>query len=125
MPGRVTGTGGTNAPSRTPSTPGNTTPSEPSNTADRSGGWQPRTPEHVTVPGASDGFGLTSEPRLGAAVGPGARNNPQDVRLVQSRLRELRYTAGRPGVMDRQTTDALKLFESIIRGYEQRSEATG
>lgn len=62
---------------------------------------------------------------LGAAVGPGKPNRPDDVRLLQARLKELGFQVGVDGQFGRQTERALQVFRAMLTGAEEIDEEPG
>jgi len=106
-----------NAGTELPAAPAQNTGWTPRNT---SGGWGA-----ARVAAADDGFATGGPQRLQASVGPGTANRPADVRLVQSRLRELGFPVGRDGVMDVKTAKSLRLFEAIVAGTERATDVKG
>ena len=59
---------------------------------------------------------------ISASVGNGGKNNPQDVKEVQERLKELGYSVGEvDGKIGDKTLHAIRLFQSIINGQTQVS----
>lgn len=62
---------------------------------------------------------------LSAPVGSGAANRRDDVRLVQTRLREVGFDVGVDGQFGGQTERALKTYRAMLTGAEETAEEPG
>ena len=62
---------------------------------------------------------------INAAVGPGLANRPDDVRLLQARLKELGFPVGVDGQFGRNTERALQVFRAMLTGNEEIAEEPG
>ncbi len=62
---------------------------------------------------------------LSAPVGPGLANRRDDVRLVQTRLRELGFELGVDGQFGGQTERALKTYRAMLLGTESTKDEPG
>jgi peptidoglycan hydrolase-like protein with peptidoglycan-binding domain len=62
---------------------------------------------------------------LGAGVGPGQPNRSDDVRLVQTRLKELGFDVGVDGQWGKNTERALQVFRAMLTGDEEVAEEPG
>jgi Putative peptidoglycan binding domain/Penicillin-insensitive murein endopeptidase len=62
---------------------------------------------------------------LSAAVGRGMPNRPEDVRLLQARLKELGFNLGVDGQFGGGTERALQVFRAMLTGDEEVAEEPG
>lgn len=62
---------------------------------------------------------------LSAAVGRGAPNRSDDVRLVQSRLKDVGFEVGVDGQFGPRTEQALKTYRAMLTGADETNEVSG